>query len=172
LSEHVWQQLEAGASIQIGDVDDCQLIGLADGVIAMTTILGYPDTPIIHLAHPELWLGYGPSVFGEPRRVSATARSPVWVARMRHAALSRLLDERPEWWRHFTQPTVTYGDIAVNIAADLLIRNIERRCAANLCRNSVVTMLRRLQRRGMIEPAYRGIRAPSPTALREFVEHG
>jgi CRP/FNR family cyclic AMP-dependent transcriptional regulator len=47
-----------------------------------------------------------------------------------------LLVERPEWWRHFIPPSLVYGDAAVTIAADLLIRDSERRCAAVLLRLS------------------------------------
>jgi CRP-like cAMP-binding protein len=44
--------------------------------------------------------------------------------------------ERPEWWRHFLQPALTYGDVSNTVAADLLIRDSERRCAAVLLRLS------------------------------------
>ena len=44
------------------------------------------------------------------------------------------LAKRPEWWRHLIPPSLVYGDVAVTIAADLLIRDSERRCAAVLLR--------------------------------------
>ena len=90
------------------------------------------------------------------------------------------------------------------MAADLLIRDSERRCAAvllrmagrrfadpddttpvdalltqdelagaaNMSRNSVGTMLKRLAARGLIELGYRTMVVMSPAALRSFVEHG
>jgi len=46
------------------------------------------------------------------------------------------LSERPEWWRFFLQPAIIYGDVSQTVAADLLIRDSERRCAAVLLRLS------------------------------------
>ena len=45
-----------------------------------------------------------------------------------------LLTQRPEWWRELTRLSIIYGDVAQNVAADLLIRDSERRCAAVLLR--------------------------------------
>ncbi len=39
-----------------------------------------------------------------------------------------------EWWRELTRLSIIYGDVAQNVAADLLIRDSERRCAAVLLR--------------------------------------
>ncbi len=204
LSHCRWYRLEAGASIQEGGEEIGELIGLADGVVEMRPILGRADTPIMHFVHPVTWFGYIPIIFGTPRRITGAAKTPVWLARIPHAAVMAGLDARPEWWRHFLQPALTYGDVAVNIAADLLIRDSERRCAAtllrlsgrrfagpgdadpievpltqdelagsaNLSRNSVGTMLRRLAARGLVEPAYRAVVVCHPKALRTFVEQG
>ena len=202
LSGSEWRRFEIGSPLQLGGEETGELVGLADGIVEMRTVLGRADTPIMHLAHPVLWFGYMPILFGDGRRISAAARTPVWVARMSEVSLRRLLDDRPDWWRHFIQPTVTYGDVAVGIAADLLIRDSARRCAAvllrlggkrfasaedlepvfvpitqselagaaNLSRNSVLAILGRLQGRGLVEAAYRGISVRSPVALRAFVE--
>ncbi len=136
LSHCRWQRLEPGAPIQYGGEEQGELIGLARGAIEMRTILGRADTPITHFAHPVFWLGYGPIVFGRPRTSEACARSPVWLARISQSAARKLLDQRPEWWRHFLRPVATNFDIALNIAADLLIRDSECRCAAVLLRLS------------------------------------
>ena len=93
-----------------------------------------------------------------------------------------LLDQRPVWWRELTRLSIIYGDIAQTVAADLLIRDNERRCAAvllrlggrrfpgpddgepidvpvtqgelagaaNLSRNSIGTMLKKLKARGLV----------------------
>ena len=55
---------------------------------------------------------------------------------MSQADVRGLLEEQPEWWRCFLRPASIIGDIALNIAADLLIRDSERRCAAVLLRLS------------------------------------
>ncbi len=134
LSRCDWGHLDTGTSIQSGGEEEGELIGLARGVLELRTILGPADTAIMHFGHPVLWLGYSPTIFGQTRRIAASARTPVWIARIPQAEVTALLDRRPEWWRHFIQPTIVYGDIAVTIAADLLIRDSERRCAAALIR--------------------------------------
>ncbi len=136
LSRCRWQCLEAGAAIQRGGEEHGELIGLARGVIEMRTILGRADTPIMHLSHPVPWCGYGPIIFGRPGPAAAGARSRVWLARVSQADVRGLLKEQPEWWRCFLRPASIIGDIALNIAADLLIRDSERRCAAVLLRLS------------------------------------
>ena len=131
-----WECLEVGTQIQLGGEENGELIGLAGGIIELRTVLGSADTPIMHFVHPVVWFGYGPIAFGRPRVAAANTRSPVWVARASHGSVRGLLDKRPEWWRHFLQPAATNGDIALSIAADLLIRDSERRCAAVLLRLS------------------------------------
>ena len=199
-----WDRLEAGVSIQEGGEEVGELIGLASGVVEMRTILGPADTPIMHFAHPVFWFGYVPIIFGKPRRITGVAKTTVWLGRIPHAAVMGALAQRPEWWRHFLQPALIYGDLALNIAADMLIRDSERRCAAvllrmggrrfagpedqkpvdvlltqdelagaaNLSRNSVGTMLKRMAARGLIDMGYRGVTVLSPVALRNFVEQG
>ena len=100
----------------------------------MRTILGHADTPIMHFAHPVFWFGYVPILTGRPRGIAASAKSPVWLARAPQAAVRALLAERPEWWRHLMQLSITYGEVSQTIAADLQIRDSERRCAAVLLR--------------------------------------
>ncbi len=129
-----WQRLEAGTSIQSGDEVEGELIALARGIVEMRTILGPADTPIMHFAHPVFWFGYVPILTGGPRRLAVSAKTEVWLARISHAALAALLVERPEWWRLMMQLAIIYGDISQTVAADLLIRDNERRCAAVLLR--------------------------------------
>jgi len=128
LSRCAWGRLEAGAPIQAGGEEAGELIGLARGIVAMRTM------PIMHFVHPVFWFGYVPILTGQPRRIAASARSPVWLARIPQATVRALLAERPEWWRHLMQLSIIYGDVSQTVAADLLIRDSERRCAAVLLR--------------------------------------
>jgi CRP/FNR family cyclic AMP-dependent transcriptional regulator len=134
LSRCAWNSLEAGTSITIGGEEVGDLVGLACGTVELTTVLGPSETPMMHLGHGVFWLGYGPIISSQPRRISATARSKVWLASVPQTAVLRLLRDRPDWWRHLLLLALEYGDIAINIAADLLIRDSERRCAATLLR--------------------------------------
>ena len=131
-----WEHLGAGDPVQSGGEEEGELIGLAAGIIETHTILGRADTPIMHVIHPVFWLGYLPMFSGQPRRLAASARTPVWIARISQTKVTALLAERPEWQAHFMRLAIVYGDVAVNVAADLLIRDSERRCAAVLLRLS------------------------------------
>ena len=136
LSGCSWEHLDAGSPIQSGGEAEGELIGLAAGIIETRTILGRADTPIMHFIHPVFWIGYLPMLSGQPRRLAASARTPVWIARIPQSNVTELLAKRPEWRAHFMQLAIVYGDVAVNVAADLLIRDSERRCAAVLLRLS------------------------------------
>src|SRR5208337_1063218 len=132
LSRCAWGCLEAGAPIQAGGEVEGEVIGLARGIVELRTIFGRADTPIMHFAHPAFWFGYALIALGLPRRLAISAKTPVWLARIPHATVKTLLNERPEWWRLLLPPTFHYADIVATIAADLLIRDSERRCAAVL----------------------------------------
>jgi len=67
------------------------------------------------------------------------------------AAVRKLLNERPEWWQYFLQPALFYGDIALNVAADLLIADSERRCAAVLRRGAFAIERAPFRRSGTVE---------------------
>jgi CRP-like cAMP-binding protein len=126
--------LEAGAPLQVGGEDHGEMIGLVQGILELRTTLGPADTAIMHFAHPVFWLGFVPTLFKQPRRAAASAKTRVWLVRVPEATLRRALSENPIWWRFFLQPLLEYGDLTVTIAADLLIRDSERRCAAALLR--------------------------------------
>ena len=136
LSNCGWKHVEAGAPIIIGGDDTEDLFGVARGTVGVTTIFGAPDTPVMHLAHAVVWMGYGPLMSSKFRRVTANARTPAWMATLPLTTVRRLLDGRPEWWRYFMPLALEYGDHAASSAADLLIRSSERRCAAVLLRLS------------------------------------
>jgi CRP/FNR family transcriptional regulator, cyclic AMP receptor protein len=126
--------LEAGAPLQVGGEDHGEMIGLAQGILALRTTLGPADTAIMHFAHPVFWLGYVPTLFKQPRRVAAAAKTRAWLVRVPEATIRWTLKENPHWWAFFLQPLLEYGDLTVTIAADLMIRDSDRRCAAALVR--------------------------------------
>jgi CRP-like cAMP-binding protein len=129
-----FRRLEAGASLQAGGEERGEMIGLARGVLELRTTLGPADTAIMHFAHPVFWLGFVPTLFNQPRRVAASARTPAWVVRVSEPTIKGTLTANPQWWAFFLQPLLIYADISVTIAADLMIRDSDRRCAAALLR--------------------------------------
>ena len=201
LTHSHWEDVEAGAPIQNGGEETGEMIGLAQGAVAMRTV---SDTPLLHVEHAVSWFGYLPIVSRRPRVVAVDAHTSVWLARTPQWAITQALDERPEWWPHLLELLATYSYAVTTVAADLMIRSSERRCAAvlarlagcrfagpeenapveiaitqemlaaaaGLSRNSTGTALRKLMSRGLVEPGYGGITVWAPAALRAFVELG
>src|SRR5664279_5707558 len=135
LSRCRWQRLDPGASLQSGGQGDGEMSGLASGILEMRSVLGRADTPIMHFARPVYWVGLT-RLLSRSRRhqVEVTAKTTVWLARVPQGTVRKLLEERPEWWQHLLAQSLIYTDLALNVAADLMIRDNERRCAAVLLR--------------------------------------
>jgi CRP/FNR family transcriptional regulator, cyclic AMP receptor protein len=130
-----WRRIEAGRTIQHAGETGIGLSGVARGSITLTTALGAPDTPMTHIAHAGQWFGFVTLFPGSRmRQVSVVARSEVMLAHMTHAALDGLVGSHPDWWRHIGVLGIDYGNTAINIAADLMIRDSRRRCLAALLR--------------------------------------
>ncbi|MCX7300247.1 MAG: Crp/Fnr family transcriptional regulator [Rhodobacterales bacterium] len=194
-----WRRFAAGTVVTLGGEEADDIIGMASGVMAFTSALGQPDTPVMHLARAVYWMGYGPILLGGARVVSAEARSEVWVASFPKARLLPLLDDTTGWWRYFIRLVGEYGNMSATIASDLLIPESERRCAAvllrfggcqgavtapvlvpvtqgefaasaNLSRNSAGKILRGWAAQGLVETGYGGITIVDPAGLRTVME--
>lgn len=77
LSRCRWEFLEAGEPMQSGGEEFGELIGLAQGAIELRTVPGTADTRLMHVTLPVFWLGYVPLILGRPRRIAASAKSPL-----------------------------------------------------------------------------------------------
>jgi CRP/FNR family cyclic AMP-dependent transcriptional regulator len=130
----VWQNYEAGASLFVAGDPPGGIFGIADGSVGTSTLLGAPDSPMVHIARRGFWSGMGSILSGEPRRMSASAITAALVANVPLPALHALLSERPEWWQHIGQLALSSIDIIGNGFVDLMIRDSGRRCAAILLR--------------------------------------
>ena len=202
LSRCAWSWVEARGQIQLGGEEEGELIGLARGIVEMRTILGRADTPLMHLAHPVFWFGYAPLFIGRARRIAVSAKTHVWLARIPQADLTALLAACPRWWQWVAQLSIVYGDVSQRVAADLLIRDSERRCAAvllrlsgrrfagpddgapiqvaltqselagaaNLSRNSVGAIVKKLKARGLIDLGYGGFTIRASSSLRALLD--
>lgn len=134
LSAARWHRIERGATVTLGGEERDDVIGVASGTVAITSSLGQAGTPVTHLAHAVMWMGYGPILKGQPRVVTVEARTQLWIAQVPSAAILPLLNETTRWWRCFTQLLAEYGDTSAIIASDLLIRRSDQRLAATLLR--------------------------------------
>lgn len=129
-----WYHVAAGDLIQTGDEAIGKLIGLAEGIVDSTTLLGAPATPMMHFSRPVSWFGHLPILADEPIRIRIAARTGVWLAAVPHTSVRRHLRDNPAWWQYMMPLAISYANAAANVAADLLIRDSERRCAAVLLR--------------------------------------
>lgn len=134
LSAARWRSIDRGAIVTLGGEEANDVIGLAAGTVAVTSALGDAATPVMHMAHAVLWMGYGPLLLERPRVVTVEARTDLWIAVIPRASILPLLDETTSWWRCFTRLLAEYGDISAMIASDLLIRQSDRRLAATILR--------------------------------------
>lgn len=134
LSAARWRHVDQGATVTLGGEEKDDVVGLAQGTVAVMSTLGHAGTPTMHLAHAVTWVGYGPLLLDRPRVVTVEARTPLWIAVIPKAKIVPLLDETTLWWRCFTRLLAEYGDISAMIASDLLIRQSDRRLAATILR--------------------------------------
>jgi hypothetical protein len=81
-----------------------RLIGLARGILKLRTALGPADTAIMHFAHPVFWLGFVPTLFKQPRRAAASAKTQVWLLRVPKTDTQKDAQGEPQWWEFFCSP--------------------------------------------------------------------
>lgn len=129
-----WRRYDDGDLITLGGEDHEDLIGVAAGTVALTSTLGPPATPVMHMLSGVFWLGYGPILREGHRNVTATARGEVWAANFSAARIRAMLTRGELDWRPFVRLAMFYGDTTARIAADLLIRSSTLRCIAVLAR--------------------------------------
>jgi len=194
-----WKLFEAGETIVGAGDKSAPFIGIASGTVSITTSLGPPDTPLTHIAHAGIWTGFVAFVGDRGTDNETVARTQVYAAVTSRSSVEALLNEHPAWWRDVARLALWYGETAVNIAADLLIRESDRRCAAtllriancrfsgneptiahanqtdiatiaNLSRNTTSALLGELERHGMVARRYNQIEILDPVALRAVAD--
>lgn len=134
LSGARWRSVDRGATVTLGGEEKDDVIGLAEGTVLVTSTLGQAGTPMMHMGHAVLWMGYGPLLLERPRVVTVEARTDLWIAVIPKVGILPLLDDTTRWWRCFMRLLAEYGDISAMIASDLLIRQSDRRLAATILR--------------------------------------
>jgi CRP/FNR family transcriptional regulator, cyclic AMP receptor protein len=124
----------AGSVIfQAGDSGH-DVFGVHSGVVTLQSRLTHPDAVLLHMVWPGEWFGTWSVLLGKGRRMSATARTDVNLLRIPGDDLRSLLQRRPQWHAEIARDAVWGTDVAMQIAADLLIHNASARCAAVLLR--------------------------------------
>jgi CRP/FNR family cyclic AMP-dependent transcriptional regulator len=124
----------AGSVIyQAGEVGQ-DVFGISSGVVTLRSRLTHPDAVLLHMLRPGEWFGTVPVLLQRSRRVTAVARTDVNLLRVPGDELRALLRRRPEWFAELGRDAISSMDLAMQIAADLLIRDASARCAAVLLR--------------------------------------
>lgn len=194
-----WKWFEPGETLVAAGVESSPLVGIAWGTASTITALGAPDTPLTHICHPGWWLGTVPILSGGLTENTTAARSPVYCAVVTQRSVKGLLEEHPHLWQDMGLVGLFYARAAANVAADLLLRESHRRCAAtllrtadcrfeggepavapvnqtdlaaiaNLSRNTTNALLREFETRRLIKRNYNYIEIISPYLLREIAD--
>jgi len=124
----------AGSVIyQAGDVGQ-DVFGISSGVVTWQSRITNADAMLLHMLRPGDWFGTVPVLLERSRRVTAVARTDVDLLRVPGDELRALLRRRPEWFAELGRDAANTMDLAMQVAADLLIRDASARCAATLLR--------------------------------------
>lgn len=93
---------------------------------------GGPD--LAHIMRPPAWFGHGPVLNGRPRTLTFRATEPSVALHVPLAALDDLSRRLPDAPRAIAAITDFTGAVAIQVVADLLIPEADRRVAATLLR--------------------------------------
>jgi len=124
----------AGSVIYQADEVGQDVFGISSGVVVFQSKLTHPDAVLLHMLRPGEWFGTVSVLLERGRRVTAVARTDVNLLRVPGDELRALLRRRPEWIAELGRDAIYNMDLAMQIAADLLIRDASARCAAVLLR--------------------------------------
>ncbi len=124
----------AGSVIYQANEVGQDVFGISSGVVTLQSKLTHPDSVLLHMLRPGEWFGTVPVLLERSRRVTAVARTDVNLLRVPGDDLRALLRRRPGWFTELGRDAIYGLDLAMQVAADLLIRDSSARCAAVLLR--------------------------------------
>lgn len=110
------------------------VFGIRVGVVTVECRFIHPDVVLMHMLRPGEWFGTVPLLVEQSRRINVIARTDVELLRVPADDLRALLHRHPKWVAELGRDVVYSLDVAMQGAADLLIRNAPARCAAVLLR--------------------------------------
>jgi CRP/FNR family cyclic AMP-dependent transcriptional regulator len=129
------QQFERGAPVyHLGDPPG-GIYGVAGGAVAVSIAPGETGPYLAHIGAVGTWIGEGPFLTGEPRRVDLVAASQCVLMNLPLHAMEQLAED-PMAIRRFAQIAVNNLDLSLRVISDLMIARPERRIAAVLVRTA------------------------------------
>jgi CRP-like cAMP-binding protein len=168
--------------------------GLVAGAVVVS--LGPPAVAprVFHLGTPGSWIGEGPFLSREPRRVGMQAAVETWMMHFPLEAMDYMASKDPLVWRRFVQILLINLDILVRAFCDIQNPNEERRIAlalrriapvqnqtiplsqtelglmAHASRKQVNAALHKFESQGWIKKGYRSVTIEKLQALIQFGE--
>lgn len=116
-----------------GDRSD-DYYGIIRGVILLQGRFPHPDAVMFHMLHAGDWVGSVPVLTNRIRYATASARTEAELLLIPGDELRALLRRKPQHALELSMDLAYHLDVALQAAADLLIRDSEARCAAALLR--------------------------------------
>ena len=199
LSECQWSKVVPRMPVSLGGETTGGMYGVASGTVGIIPAVATPDAGLIHIDRAPFWYGLQPFMSGEGRHITVMARSECVIAHVSKMSLNRILASDSAGWQMLLMHLGELFRMSIQAAADLLLPERDRRCAAvllriagarsagstahtvhcsheelaamcNLSRQTIADVLRRLEMRGEAELGYRAIRLINPDSLRRIVD--
>ena len=199
LSECQWSKVVPRMPVSLGGETTGGMYGVASGTVGIIPAVATPDAGLIHIDRAPFWYGLQPFMSGEGRHITVMARSECVIVHVSKMSLNRILASDSAGWQMLLMHLGELFRMSIQAAADLLLPERDRRCAAvllriagarsagstahtvhcsheelaamcNLSRQTIADVLRRLEMRGEAELGYRAIRLINPDSLRRIVD--
>ena len=111
------------------------LFGIVSGVVLLEARFTHPDAALLHMLRAGDWLGMLVWISERsPRFFSAVARTDVELLHVPASEMNALLKRHPEATAELFRSAIWAMEVALQCAADLLIKDASARCAAVLLR--------------------------------------
>lgn len=116
-----------------GDVG-ADVFGIISGVVTVECRFTHPDATLLHMLWPGEWFATLEAVTERYRRITVVVKTDAQLLRVPGEELQALLRLHPQDTFNLAYNPAYYLDVAMQAAADLLIRDAAARCAATLLR--------------------------------------
>mgnify|MGYP003450938299 FL=1 len=134
LEQCVAQRRSAGDPLYYSGDAVGGMFGVVSGTVEIASEHSNDDAYFVHLAQSGTWIGEASVLTGTPRAISAAARTDCVLAFLSLAAINAIVTRHPEYWRQVGILAVEHNSLATSGGADLMLRDVERRCLAVLLR--------------------------------------